>query len=278
MAGGPGGGVGGELPPAVGLTTAPPGVQAQLANMPKSHAMDVTLAQDARLHVSFIKAYGAESTSIALFVSNKTQQPIANVTVPLSIPPGLSGNFTGEPTPVARPGGAPGTHNVMYSLAPGQTVGLLINLSVRELTFLQTPALQVGGRLEAAGGAGPIVFSVPLELSDLIRPAPMTTPQYGGLWKQYTDEAKGAVRPSSVSQPAEYMARVQAMRLHGVQTIGAECIAAGRLVSPAAQVGAQNLMIFAHGKVATGGVDLTVRSKSQQLSQTVIKAMQAAMQ
>ena len=85
------------------------------------------------------------------------------------------------------------------------------------------------------------------------------------------------MRPSTVTQPPEYMARVQAVRLFPVQTIGSECIAAGKLVSPAAQVGAQNLLVFVHGKVATGGVDVTVRSKSAPLSQAVIKQMQAAL-
>ena len=273
--GGNGGDVGGAV---YGLATAGPAVQAQLANLPKSHPMDVMVASDPRVQVSYIKAYGPESTTIAVFVSNKTPQPITNVTLPLSIPPGLSGNFTGEPTPTARPGAAPGTHNVLYPvLGPSQTVSLLMNLSVRELTFLQVPSLAVGGQLQVAGGGAPLTFSIPLELSDLCRPAQMTTPQYGGFWKQYTDEAKGAVRPSSVTQPAEYMGRVQAVRLFPVQTIGAECIAAGKLVSPAAQVGAANLLVFIHGKVATGGVDLTVRSKSQPLSQALIKSLQTAL-
>ena len=150
-----GNGSGGDVnAPMYGLSTAPPAIQGQLASMAKSHPMDVMVLSDARVHVSYIKAYGGESTSIAVFISNKTQTPINNVTVPLSIPPGLSGNFTGEPTPTARPGAAPGTHNVLYGvLGGGQTVALLMNLSVRELTFLQQPQLAVGGQLQVAGGA-----------------------------------------------------------------------------------------------------------------------------
>ena len=261
---------------AFGLSSASPAIQAQLAPLPKSSPMDVVAGSDARLQVSYIKAYGRESTTIALFLSNKTQQPVPNVTLSLSIPPGLSGNFTGEPTPQARPGATPGTHNVVYvSLAPSQTASLLINLSVRELTFLASPTLSVGGQAVAAGGGAPLSFSVPLELSDMVRPAEgMTTAQYGGFWRQYTDEAKVAIRPSSVTQPPDYMARIaQQVRLFPVQTIGQECIAAGKLVSPATQVGAANLALFVHGKVAAGGVDVIVRSKSVPLSQALVKQL-----
>ena len=256
----------------LGLAGAAPAIQQQLASLSKSSPSDAVVASDGRAQVSYLKAYGNEATTVAIFLSNKSQQPIANVSLPLTIPAGLSGNFTGDPQPSARPGPG-GTHVVSYAtLAAGQTVSLLVNLSVRELTFLSSPSLAVSGQAVLAGGA-PLSFSIPLELTDLMRAAPMTTPQYGGFWKQYTDEAKAAVRPSSVSQPADYMARAQQARLHPVQTIGQECIAAGRLVTAAGQVGAQNLALFVHGKVATGGVDVTVRSKSVQLSQAVCKQL-----
>ena len=260
-----------------GLSSASPAIQAQLAPLPKSSPLDVVAGSDARLQVSYIKAYGREATTIGVFLSNKTQQPVPNITLSLSIPPGLSGNFTGEPTPQARPGAAPGTHNVVYAaLAPSQTASLLINLSVRELTFLSSATLAVNGQVQVPSGGAPVAFSVPLDLSDMLRPAEgMTTAQYGGFWKQYTDEAKVAIRPSSVTQPPEYMQRVGGMvRLFPVQTIGQECIAAGRLVSPATQVGAANLMVFVHGKVAGGGVDVIARSKSVPLSQALVKQLQ----
>ena len=280
---GGGGDVGGPASPtasAYGLSSASPAIQAQLAPLPKSSPMDVMAGSDARLQVSYIKAYGRESTTIAVFLSNKTQQPVANITLSLSVPPGLSGNFTGEPTPQARPGAAPGTHNVIYAaLAPSQTASLLINLSVRELTFLASATLSLSGQVQVPAGGAPLSFSVPLELGDMLRPAEgMTTAQYGGFWKQYTDEAKGAIRPSSVTQPPEYMQRIgSVMRLFPVQTIGQECIAAGRLVAPSTQVGAANLAVFVHGKVAAGGVDVIVRSKSAQLSQALVKQLQAAL-
>ena len=265
---------------AYGLSSASPAIQAQLAPLPKSSPLDVVAGSDARLQVSYIKAYGREATTIGVFLSNKTQQPVPNITLSLSIPPGLSGNFTGEPTPQARPGASPGTHNVVYAtLAPSQTASLLINLSVRELTFLASSTLSVSGQVQVPAGGAPLSFSVPLELGDMVRPAEgMTTAQYGGFWKQYTDEAKGIIRPSSVTQPPEYMQRVGSIvRLFPVQTIGQECIAAGKLVSPATQVGAANLAVFVHGKVAGGGVDVIVRSKSAQLSQALVKQLQAAL-
>ena len=263
-----------------GLSSASPAIQAQLAPLPKSSPMDIVAGSDARLQISYIKAYGREATTIGVFLSNKTQQPVPNITLSLSVPPGLSGNFTGEPTPQARPGAAPGTHNVVYaSLAPSQTASLLINLSVRELTFLGLATLAVSGQVQVPAGGAPLSFSVPLDLTDMLRPAEgMTTAQYGGFWKQYTDEAKGAIRPSSVTQPPDYMQRIGSLvRLFPVQTIGQECIAAGKLVSPATQVGAANLAVFVHGKVAGGGVDVIARSKSAQLSQALVKQLQAAL-
>ena len=185
-----------------GLAGAAPAIQAQLGGMPKSHKTDVPVVTDARVQVSYIKAYGGEATTIAVFVSNKTPQPVANATLTLSIPPGFSGNFTGEPTPTARPGAQPGTHNVIYpQLAPSQTVSLLMNLSVRELTFLSAPSLAIAGQLSVAGAA-PLLFSVPMELSDMLRPAQMTTPQY------VAQPAGTPPSPPSVSLPTRSLCSV----------------------------------------------------------------------
>ena len=77
----------------------------------------------------------------------------------------------------------------------------------------------------------PCTFAVPLSVADLLRPAAMSTPQYGNYWKQHSSEQKFQVRPTSVKSCPEYMAKIKSENIAPVETIGVENIAAGKLVS-----------------------------------------------
>jgi len=195
----------------------------------------------------------------------------------VTLPNGLSVTFGGD-TVQTRAGQHPGSQVLVFPpLASKATSSVIISAIVREFSFLQS-TMGVSGQIGFAGIQAPLGFNIGLEVTDFLRPAPMNTAQYGQHWKQYTDEAKAVVKPTSVTQPPEFMNRISnIMRLHPVQTIGVENIVAGRLVSPPTGMGAQNLLLFVHGKVAAGAVELTVRSKSVPLSQAILKQLTQTM-
>ena len=268
---------GGGSNEALGYAAASPQVKSQLESLPKHSANDTVIASNAQLQISFLKLFAPDSIKVALFVSNKGATPISNVQMTITLPNGLSVTFAGDQTQT-RAGQHPGSQVITIPVIPPKgTQSVIVSAIVREFSFLQS-TMGVSGQIGFAGIQAPLGFNIGLEVTDLLRPAPMNTAQYGQYWKQYTDEAKAVVKPTAVTAPQEFMNRItNIMRLHPVQTIGVENIVSGRLVAPPTAMGAQNLLLFVHGKVAAGQVELTVRSKSVPLSQAILKQLQQTM-
>jgi hypothetical protein len=156
------------------------------------------------------------------------------------------------------------------------------------------------------GASGLLRGAVALELSDLLRPAPMSTDRFGGFWKTFSQEKKWAVTATSVSTPQEFVTRARdVLGIYHVQMINSENICAGKLASPASQdksvhlffvlflfvvvltlrlcglVGCSTICLL-HGRLkgAVGNsaksLELTVRTQSAEysaLAQTLINAV-----
>lgn len=253
-------------------------LSAQLAGLQKG--AEQTLISDARVQLTAYRAYSDAQTVVALFLSNKTAAPIANLVLAFTLPAGIAVNVVADAGAQVAPGHtAPNQQVISFaSVAPRSTATQLVQLSVRDLSAFSPASgpLQVGNGSVAFAGltSPPLSFSFDLTPADFLRPAPMKTDAYGVAWKALNEETKGVARPTTCGTPAEFMSRVSAgLRAHPVQTIGAENICAARIIAAAGTQQQPNyFLVLVHGKVHSH-IDLIVRSKSRELSAAVAKQL-----
>jgi hypothetical protein len=221
------------------------------------------LVSDHDLHISHYKVYCEDRTLLALFITNQRQEPIQNLSLQFAYPPGLNTSYDGEPTP--RVNSQTNTVAVENLSALGTTTQI-ISIQCMDFRWLQAPAVRA--QISFAGRAGKLNVSVPLIVRDFLRPAPMSTQQYGNFWKDYASEEKLSISNSSVGTSNEFMSRVaNNMGMHPVQTIGLENIVAGKLANSSQD---QSQLCFLHGKVkGAGNLEILVRSKAPVYSQAV---------
>jgi len=220
-------------------------MRTKLSALPKSREGEQTLGSDDRLHVSAFKVLPSDRTIAVLMVTNKASAPVS-VTLNVTAHAGFVATFDGEPGPQTRAGSSSNATVVgLSNLAGGTTATLLIGLQCRDFSaaFASAPQLTFSA---TTGSGAPLAFSLAVTVPELLRPAAMTTPQYGAYWKQYTAEAKFPIPDSGCRTSADFMGRVKNdLSIYPVQTIGVENIVAGKLVSAATV----QLLCFVHGKV-----------------------------
>jgi hypothetical protein len=228
------------------------------------------LVTDRDLHISHYKVYCEDRTLLVLFVSNQRQQPIQNLSLQLAYPPGLNFSFDGEPAPQVNSQ----TNTVTIQSVPALgTTTQIISMQCADFRWLQAPAVQA--QVSFSGRQDKLNLSAPLIVRDFLRPAPMSTQQFGTFWKQYASEVKFQIPQSSVGSSNEFMSRVlNDMGIHPVQTIGFENICAGKLANSSQDL---SQLCFLHGKVkAAGSLEILVRSKAPIYSQSVANYAQQA--
>eukprot|EP00455_Lapot_gusevi_P047326 TRINITY_DN637_c0_g3_i4.p1 TRINITY_DN637_c0_g3~~TRINITY_DN637_c0_g3_i4.p1 ORF type:complete len:1210 (-),score=506.44 TRINITY_DN637_c0_g3_i4:151-3717(-) len=225
-------------------------------------------SQEGELVVTCLKAWQDSSLLVAVFITNlQPQTSIQGALLQLAWPAGLQAGL--ESHPAAR---AQNNVLVLPTLEGGATFTQLINLTGQNIAAGKALANgAVNGAVAYMDGRQnrkQLAFRVPLPLSDLLRPVPLNTQQFGVGWKQHSQEVRFALAQTSVNSSAEFMNRIRQLRLHPVETIGAENIAAGKLALSAAQPA----LCFIHGKVKPSGLDIIVRSSDKDFS-TVLAAL-----
>ncbi len=128
-------------------------------------------------------------------------------------------------------------------------------------------SVKIGYNHPISGQPANMNLVLPLTYSDMLRPLQISTPDFGNRWKVLAAEARHSMRSSCVSS-AELMSRLQSLKIHPVQTIGVENIAAGCLVHGTS---APPSPILVHVKVGAGTLEILVRSSNKQLSANVLK-------
>lgn len=135
----------------------------------------------------------------------------------------------------------------------------------------------VGGGLAAEisygspGGPGSARGGLALGFTDLLRPAPLTTDQFGQAWGKHAGEGKVALRFNKPLTPELLQQHIgERASLKIIQVIGKECIAAARVVHV-------NLLILCHMVVEPTGANATIRTNSKEFSEIVTRALSAGL-
>jgi len=222
----------------------------------------VEIASDALLKVSFaVSADAAAETKLTLTLSALTPAGLRNVSLQLEPPPTLAMSLTGPPTAEVR-----GSRVGMAALLAQSSCAVCASITARapaaaaeqrllgQLTYME--AMSADARV--------LSFTLPISPSDMLRPLPLATPQFGQIWPTHAAEKKTVVYSSL--NPASYMSMLaRSAHLHPVDTIGVECIAAGKLVG-------SDHALLVHtklGLMAGRALELTVRSREPRLSEAV---------
>lgn len=231
---------------------------------------ETKLASNSTVAVSTSTYVGPTSTCVAVFVTNKSGGPLQNVRLMLQQAAWFNFQFDGD---AAQRQSQNGQALVgIGSLAPGATSTQLVLIQCTQVVQnTQIPA-QLSWQ-----GSQPQNLSINISLVDLLRPLTINTGAFGNLWKQLPGGAqvKFALR-SSCTSPPDFMARMKdKMHIHPVQTIKAENICAGTLVSAQQQ---SSLLCLVHGKMSAEGILVLVRSAHPAFSQALQRELQAVLQ
>jgi len=156
-----------------------------------------------------------------------------------------------------------GTTVQLASLKAGEPA--FIELSLKATDFPLGGGL--GVEVAAIGGA-PTRGGLALGFTDLLRPAPLTTDQFGQVWGKHSGESKVTLKFSNPITPESLQQHIgEKASLKIIQVIGKECIAAGRVVPV-------NHFILCHMVVESPTVvHATVRSNVKEFSDIVTRAL-----
>mmetsp|Transcript_37052 Transcript_37052/g.72769 ORF Transcript_37052/g.72769 Transcript_37052/m.72769 type:complete len:1154 (+) Transcript_37052:39-3500(+) len=237
-------------------------MKAKLSSLPPKASDEQVLLNSAALHVSFYKVYLPDRLIVATFITNKSSSTVSNAVLEIASG-GFVLTFDGEPAPSVQNAGS-GSRLVLAQIAAGQTATQIISLQCSQPLASAVSSLQCG---ITGNGLTPSQFTVPLELKDILRPAQITTQQYGAAWGSLAAEVKFSVH-TPVGDSNSFMLKAKEAGLFPVQTIGLENITAGMLA------GSKHLCLL-HGKVKPGqGIDVLIHSGQQAYSQQLAQHFQ----
>lgn len=239
-------------------------VGAGVPRRPERGAMD--LGGDGSLRVGVQLGFRPESLMVVVHVGNSGGSPVSGVQVTpqplsfLSVRAVTAGSGDVQTDAAGAKLSAP--------LGPGQS-----RCFAMQYVIANVPAnspLQL--RVSYAGAAAPLVVSVPLTVLDLLRPKPMTTPEFGGMWTNaaygHQGSASSHVAAPSTLEAVQSLLPVRAHH-HSIEGIPAtqEVIASSLLMGTP-----QHSLL--HCKLAGGGqLGITVKTADGSFTATIAEAL-----
>lgn len=147
-----------------------------------------------------------------------------------------------------------------------------VELALKATDFPVGGGLGVDVSFSSPSGPGSTKGGLALGFTDLLRPAPLTTDQFGQAWGKFSGEGKVALRfPKPISPETLQQHIGERASLKIIQVIGKECIAAARVVPV-------NHVVLCHMSVeGPQAVNATIRSTSKEFSEIVARALAAGL-
>ncbi len=199
-----------SLPPQLAGLVAIPGAAREPA------AGNTRCAGDAVLAVAFHKVFAPDALHLVLFLANTSAgQAVPAAQIALQAPAYL------RPTVQGGSPAGPGTVQV-GPIPPRGSAAVVVSFALAAVP--QSGSIR--GTVAYQGGAAPLPFSIESDVTDCLRPAPIDTPSFGGIWTQPAMAAEAVntvpAAATTVRTPADLMARVgPQLRMHPVQAIAA---------------------------------------------------------
>lgn len=249
-----------SLPPQLAGLVAIPGAAREPA------AGTSRCAGDSVLSVAFYKVFAPDALHLVLFLANTSAgQAVPAAQIALQAPSYL------RPTVQGGSPAGPGTVQV-GPIPPRGSAAVVVSLALAAVP--QSGSIR--GTVAYQGGAAPLQFSIESDVTDCLRPAPIDTPAFGGIWTQPAMAAEAVntvpAAATSVRTPTDLMARVgPQLRMHPVQAIAAtsEAIAAARVM------GLPTVFCLLHARLLPQGLELRIKTAEANFTQAVVQAASA---
>ncbi len=183
---------------------------------------------DERVRVGYARVWKKDETWIVFLISNKTAQAVQEVTTSVNVPEHYSFELAADPLVQCNPAN---TSFTLASLPAGKTVLEVVKLRHKKHGFNLALTAQVQYAYEGRKSAI-TDCNVIMEISDLLRPHPLTTDVFGKNWIAYPHEKKAKFTHSEpVGNTSSLLEKLKTnMMVHPVQVIGGEGIAVASLL------------------------------------------------
>lgn len=234
--------------------------------MPRSHGGVVQqVSDDPTLHVAYIKVFREESTILLVYVSNKSDAPLADVKVELKIPDAFAVTYVSEP---GQEGTAAGMK--IAALAPKCTAIVTVKLQWRKhaVNLATSGSIRyLTARKEPRGTS----FTLALGIQDVMRAERVPPNDFAPLWQGSSQEKKVSVPQSQLGSDVLKLsdALKNLLNMHVVSVAGPEVRAASILA------GTDKLILVSCTTGLT--LNIVVRSNDTFLTDVVLKSLRAVL-
>uniref|UniRef100_A0A6J0TDY9 AP-4 complex subunit epsilon-1 isoform X1 n=3 Tax=Pogona vitticeps TaxID=103695 RepID=A0A6J0TDY9_9SAUR len=245
----------------------PPGAQAAARRLPSlrpslaeeaakhPHSEIVELCGNETLVLYFCKVWKEDGLLVFLFLVNQSTSLLKEVTLEFEHADRLKISER---------------HGCRFDTIEAQSIGTFqTDVEIKELS--SSAAISGSVHCDLALNV-PLQFSVTLDLLDFIRPMKLTTEEFGKLWLALSNDVKQNLKmaPSQGSLSAVLNTLQQKLKLHVVDIIGNEGIAACRLLP--------SIPCLLHCRIHAGMVALWLRSSCPALPDCLLYQCQKAME
>jgi len=196
-------------------------------------AGNTTLANDGTIVVAGHRVLAADALHLVYFIGNSSSAgPAAAVTFTLGAVDRLAVVVRASQAvspPAAAGGGSQAVQ--LGSIAPRSFAAVIVTAQLSALP-LPTTTVSASVKYTAATGAftAPVSFTSDVAATDLLRPAPIDTATFGGIWTQPAMRGEQVITlPPVVRSPADFMTAIHTTcNFHPVQAIAESESAGGR--------------------------------------------------
>jgi hypothetical protein len=229
--------------------------------------VDTQVANADWLHASVAQVSPADSAWVVLFITNKNQGLSAeqdfqvSVSVPLQLRVTHAEGLTGA---VESKASSNTLNLTLPKVMGGYTRTVLLHVKCVDPSAYKVKGFNVTVLSSNTGQSAK--FVAPFDVSAMLRPHSLTTPQFGQAWKRCGPgaECKFTVAGGSTSTNAQLVGTLKRLRIHHVQSINLENICASTLVGLG-----DKAVILVHVKLpksTTAPITVLIRSQNKQMS------------
>jgi len=255
------------------------------------------LTSDARLQLSVSKTAAASAAELAIGLRS-SGAPLRSIAVALDVPLSLRLSLSPPAPPASGQVSGPRCSIAELHAAGATSVGASVTCATAAAAAEQHLLGQVCYTEALSGDSHVLSFQLPLRPSDLLRPHKLSTQQFGAMWPAHAAERKTVVTTAAAAAAPKYsslvggamhLAAVDAIgmewsgsilllvitgraRDEQVDTIGMECISAGRLAGSE-----HTVLVHAKLGLMQGRASSPVQSSSQLVPEPVHQSVQAAL-
>lgn len=225
-----------------------------------------------------------ESVSVVLFITNKRDSELSNITLDLTPPTNFQVSYQADSVVDLSQSSMHKVHIVM--MPARTTVLVLLTLTPTHFTIhpmtLSVIVSYKSGSSSHNEAMRIFKFLVPIEVVDLLRAKEITLESYSQQWPIHTAEEKLSVRHSqqnsstsaSMMSMDSFITSLKSWHFHPVKVIGKEVVSCARFLRTVNQPSSsEESLVLLHSKVdtSTQTVDFKVRTKDKILTELVIR-------